>query len=117
MHYLRFEPRNIVRMNRKNSITFEVCSMLILTVRVSLRVRIDKNKIKPMMNGLKTEAIARVRRQTRHTEFNNQSVICKSKKAKETCQYQSKIYNNNLFFFFFFVLVILSKLKIIQINK
>ena len=66
------------------------------------------------MNGLKTEAIARVRRQTRHTEFNNQSVIYKNKKEKETCQYQSKISNNNLFFF---VLVILSKLKIIQINK
>lgn len=67
------------------------------------------------MNGLKTEAIARVRRQTRHTEFNNQSVIYKSKKEK-ACQYQYKTSNNNLLFFVF-VLVILSKLKIIQINK
>lgn len=32
------------------------------------------------MNDLKKEAIARVRRQTRHTEFNNQSVIYKRRR-------------------------------------
>lgn len=46
---------------------------VLLTVRLAMGVRMDTNTKRPTMNGLSSEAIARVRRQTRHTNFNNQS--------------------------------------------